>query len=75
MQERSYKVERLLVYEENKQKVIFKPTDTVKELLKKLINIKLTQYFEVCAANQNDSLISILRYIDFPKHFIWKNRH
>ena len=75
MQERSHKVERLPVHEENKQTVIFRSTETVEELLKKPTNTKLTQYFEVCAANQNDLLISILKYVDFPKYFIWKNRH
>ncbi len=70
MQERSHKIERLLVHEENKQTVIFRLTDTVKKLLKKPTNTKLTQYFEVYIANQNDSLISTLRYMDFSKHFI-----
>ena len=34
---------------------------------------KLTRYFEICESNKNDLTISNLRYIDFPKHFIWKN--
>src|SRR6266540_6473208 len=42
MQKRSHKVERLPVHEENKQKVIFRLTDTVEELLKKPTNTKLT---------------------------------
>ena len=41
--------------------------------MKKPTNTKLTRYFEICAINQNDSLISTLRYVDFPKHLIWKN--
>jgi hypothetical protein len=34
---------------------------------------KLTHYFKMCANNQNNLIISNLRYIDFSKHFIWKS--
>ena len=73
MQERSHKVERLPVHEENKQTILFRSTETVAELKKKPTDTKLTKYFEMCAENKNDQLISSLRYVDFPKHFIWKN--
>ena len=73
MQERSHKVERLPVHEEGKQNIVFKPTDTTTEIRSRPNETKLTRYFETCAANQDNGTISNLRYIDFPKHFVWKN--
>ncbi len=73
LQKRSHKVERLPVHLPNQQSVIFQENENVHEVLEKSSHTKLTRYFEMCANNQDDLIINNLRYVDFPKHFIWKN--
>ena len=68
LQERSHKVERLPVYLPNQQSVIFQKNEDVHTILEKSSHTKLTRYFEISADNPNLNL----RYIDFPKFFIWK---
>ena len=73
LQERSHKVERLPVHLLNQQAVTFQEGESILDVLESSSHTKLTCYFETCANNQHDSEISSLRYIDFPKYFVWKN--
>jgi hypothetical protein len=52
----------------NQQSVIFQKNEDVNAILEKSSHTKLTRYFEISADNPNLNL----RYIDFPKFFIWK---
>jgi len=75
LQERSHKVERLPVHLPNQQSIIFQEGEDILIVLLQSSHTKLTRYFEMCANNQNDSIIRNLRYIDFPKYFTWKNNN
>jgi len=59
----------------NQQSIIFQEGKDISTVLLQSSHTKLTRYFEMCANNQNDSIIRNLRYIDFPKHFTWKNNN
>ncbi|CAB5293804.1 unnamed protein product [Rhizophagus irregularis] len=73
LQERSHKVGRLPVHLSKQQSVIFQENQDITTILEQFSHTKLTCYFETCASNQEDLTITSLRYIDFPKHFVWKN--
>ncbi|CAB4477605.1 unnamed protein product [Rhizophagus irregularis] len=73
LQQRSHKVERLPVHLSEQQSVIFQENQDITTILEQSSHTKLTRYFETCANNQEDLTITNLRYIDFPKHFVWKN--
>ena len=69
LQERSHKVEWLPVHLPNQQYVIFQEGEDMSTVLEKFSDTKLTCYFETCANNPNLNL----RYIDFPKAYVWEN--
>ena len=75
LQERSHKVERLPIHLPNQQNVTFRDDEgeDITIILEKSSHTKLTRYFEICKENQDHLFIANLRYIDFPKHFIWQN--
>ncbi|GBC41884.2 helitron helicase-like protein [Rhizophagus irregularis DAOM 181602=DAOM 197198] len=73
LQERSHKVGRLPVHLSKQQSVIFQENQDITTILEQFSHTKLTCYFETCASNQEDLTITSLCYIDFPKHFVWKN--
>jgi len=73
LQERSHKVERLPVHLPEQQHVIFQEDIDLSTFLEQPPPTKLSRYFEICKDNKDDLTISNLRYIDFPKHFIWEN--
>ncbi|CAG8729159.1 18213_t:CDS:10, partial [Rhizophagus irregularis] len=70
---RSHKVGRLPVHLSKQQSVIFQENQDITTILEQFSHTKLTCYFETCASNQEDLTITSLCYIDFPKHFVWKN--
>jgi len=70
LQKRSHKVECLPVHLSNQQLVIFREGENISTLLEKFLHTKLTRYFELCVNDPESN--SNLRYIDFPKKYIWK---
>ena len=70
LQERSHKVERLPVHLEDQQSIIVNQNEQISTVLAKSFNTKLTRYFDMCNANQDDPDIMNLWYIDFLKIFV-----
>ncbi len=61
---------RLPVHLQNKQHIIYKQGDDIKNILEKNSKTPLTEYFEL---NKKDSDAAKLFYQDIPKYYTWNN--
>src|SRR2546429_2100799 len=69
LQQRSHTVMRLPVHMPDQQTVFFPEGEDLSSVLEKSSDTRLTRYFDICANTSNLNL----RYVDFPKEYVWKN--